>query len=132
MSTYIYLQCLSHDPIIRAEQESGQRLRDLPQLREDILNRKRVVEAYENYIDATDDTFGIDFTNRYRRNTACFLWEHQHCALGIIDEYQRSHPTHIHSFKVRPSDGAFYCFSCSSCGYYRSYFKHLFWPKSIV
>lgn len=35
MSTYIYLFCRDHSPVIRADGKSGQHLCDLPQLRRD-------------------------------------------------------------------------------------------------
>ena len=81
MSTYIYLICRDHSPVIQADDESGQHLSDLPQLREDIANRDVIVQA-------------LDFhpADSYRRNTARFLAAHPCCHLGIVDEYGREHP----------------------------------------
>ena len=82
MSTYIYLICRDHSPVIQADDESGQHLSDLPQLREDIANRDVIVQALDFYP-----------ADRYRRNTARFLAAHPRCHLGIVDEYGREHPT---------------------------------------
>ena len=81
MSTYIYLICRDHSPVIQADDESGQYLSDLPQLREDIANRDVIVQA-------------LDFhpAGSYRRNTARFLAAHPRCHLGIVDECGREHP----------------------------------------
>lgn len=85
MSTYIYLFCRDHSPVIRANGESGQHLTDLPQLRQDIANRDAIVHALQ----------ALDFYphDNYRSNTADFLAAHPRCHLGIIDEYGREHPT---------------------------------------
>ena len=83
MSTYIHLQCLSHNPPLVADGESGQHLYDLPQIREDIANRYLIVQA------AKADIWPVDY---FRRNTANFLAAHPHCRLGIEDEYGNEHP----------------------------------------
>ena len=83
MSTYIHLQCLSRNPPLVADGESGQHLYDLPQLREDIANRYLIVQA------AKADIWPDDY---FRRNTANFLAAHPFCRLGIEDEYGREHP----------------------------------------
>ena len=82
MSTYIYLLCRDHSPVIRADGESGRHLDDLPQLRQDIANRDAIVHALHRYPSGS----------RYRHNTATFLAAHPHCHLGIVDEYGREHP----------------------------------------
>ena len=84
MSTYIYLTCRDHSPVIQADDESGQHLSDLPQLRQDIANRDAIVHAMQEL-----DLYPYD---RYRRNTARFLAAHPHCSLGIVDEYGNEHP----------------------------------------
>lgn len=81
MSTYIYLECESHDPPLRANGESGQHLYDLPQLRDDIVNREAIAAAI-----ALDANFG-----HFRNNTAWFLAQHPRCSLRIVDEYGRQH-----------------------------------------
>ena len=85
MSTYIYLFCRDHSPVIRADGESGQHLYDLPQLRQDIANRDAIVHAMQEL-----DLYPYD--GSYRSNTADFLAAHPHCHLGIVDEYGREHP----------------------------------------
>jgi hypothetical protein len=83
MSTYIYLQCLDHTPPLKASDESGQHLYDLPQIRADIANRERIVAAYK------DDWQPGGY---FRGHTAWFLVQHPTCRLGIIDEYGGTHP----------------------------------------
>lgn len=83
MSTYIYLECIDHDPPLPAEGESGQHLYDLPQLRTDVANREPLVNAASEGM-STDDYF--------RRNTLSFLVRHPKCRLRIVDEYGTEHP----------------------------------------
>lgn len=83
MSTYIYLVCTDHDPPIVAEDESGQHLYDLPQIRQDVADREHIVQATRGGFTADD---------YYRRNTARFLRQHPKCNLEIRDEYDRPHP----------------------------------------
>lgn len=84
MSTYIYLECLDHEPPLKAEGESGQHLYDLPQIRADLANRRAVVAAWED---------GWTTHDHFRRNTACFLTRHPACRIGIRDEYGDEHTT---------------------------------------
>ena len=85
MSTYIYLLCRDHSPVIQADGESGQHLYDLPQLRQDIADRDAIVHALQEL-----DLYPYD--SSYRCNTARFLAAHPRCHLGIVDEYGREHP----------------------------------------
>lgn len=78
MSTYLYLECLDHDPPLRAEEESGQHLYDLPQIRRDVADRGTVLA------DETGETWPRDY---FRRHTARFLAAHPRCHIGIRDEY---------------------------------------------
>ena len=80
MSTYIYLRCESHDPPVVAEGESGQHTYDLPRLREDIANRHIIAAALRIGMEPES---GLHFWS----NTAYFLRDHEHCQLGIVDEY---------------------------------------------
>lgn len=84
MSTYVYLVCFDHEPPITADDESGQHLYDLPQIRADLADRERIVA------NVNDDTWPDDY---FRRHTARFLSAHPHCRIGIRDEYGREHPT---------------------------------------
>ena len=84
MSTYIYLLCRDHSPVIQADGESGQHLSDLPQLRQDIANRDVIVHALQ--------VLDLWYDGSYRGNTARFLAAHPRCRLGIVDEYGREHP----------------------------------------
>lgn len=84
MSTYFYLECLDHDPPLRAEAESGQHLYDLPQIRADVRNRDALILAWE---------VGWQHDHHFRRNTVTFLAAHPKCRIGIRDEYGDEHPT---------------------------------------
>lgn len=78
ISTYIYLECLDHDPPLRAEQESGQHLSDMDMIMNDVKNRDFLVSMYENN--------RLDNGAYFTMNTARFLASHKTCRLGIIDE----------------------------------------------
>ena len=84
MSTYIYLLCRDHSPVIQADGESGQHLSDLPQLRQDIADRDVIVRSLQ--------VLDLYYDGSYRGNTARFLAAHPRCHLGIVDEYGREHP----------------------------------------
>ncbi len=84
MSTYLHLVCHDHTPPLIAEDESGQHLYDLPQIRADIAARAVIVAAVQHDIWPDD---------RFRRHTATFLRDHPHCRIGIRDEYETEHPT---------------------------------------
>ena len=89
MSTWLYLECLDHDPPLRADDESGQHLYDLPQIRADIADRDALVAA----VRATRFGDVEQVTNDYfRRHTLRFLVAHPTCHIGIRDEYGHLHP----------------------------------------
>lgn len=83
MSTYLYLECQQHNPPLRAENESGQHLYDLPNIRQDIRNRDVVAQIWR-------EEYGGGF-GYFRNNTAQFLALHADCPLGIVDEYGNHH-----------------------------------------
>lgn len=83
MSTWLYLECRSHKPFLQADDESGQHLHNLDQIRSDIKHR-------DDLIDVTED--GWEHPDRYRMNTARFLAAHPDCEIGIRDEYGHDHP----------------------------------------
>ena len=84
MSTWLYLVCEDHNPPIRADDESGQHLYDLPQIRADLADRASVIEQWEH------DEFDVD-GDYFRRHTARFLAGHRECAISIRDEYGQAH-----------------------------------------
>lgn len=86
MSTYLYLVCRDHDPVLVADEESGQHLYDLDQIRQDIANPDELIRDY-----LTSFT-GLHF---FRRNTASFLANHPKCRIGIRDEYGMEHSTKL-------------------------------------
>lgn len=83
MSTWLYLECLNHDPPLRSDGEVGQHLYDLPRIREDISNREQFT---------VDDERGVysDYGHHFINNAARFLVKHPKCDIGIVDEYGRS------------------------------------------
>lgn len=84
MSTYLYLECLDHDPPLRADGESGQHLHDLPDIRYDITHRKVMAELWSSY--------AVNPSNHFRANSAKFLADHATCRVGIRDEYGDTYP----------------------------------------
>lgn len=92
MSTYIYLACEAHDEPVRAEDESGQHLYDLPQLRFDWLNRKHWLAYIERFPDAL--TRSWDHLSYFQRNTFGFLRDHAECgeAMHVVTEYGERMP----------------------------------------
>lgn len=84
MSTYLYMQCLDHDPPLVAEGESGQHLYDLPDIRADIANRDALVAAVREH--------DMQPNGYFRSNTLKFLAAHPTCRIGIVDEYDKTHP----------------------------------------
>ena len=90
MSTWLYLECLDHDPPLLAEDESGQHLYDLPQIRADLADREALVRIWS----------GSAVDLGYFRNRTCrFLVAHQKCRIGIRDEYGREHPVVVEEGK---------------------------------
>lgn len=85
MSTYLYLECLDHDPPLRSDGEVGQHLYDLPQIRRDIASRDELVAHFK----ASGEV--PDFGHHFRSNTTRFLLQHPKCRIGIRDEYGNDH-----------------------------------------
>lgn len=85
MSTWIYLVCTDHTPPIQAEDESGQHLSDLDQLRRDLANRDKLVEMKPDEVDCWSDS-------HYTSATWRFLHEHPKCNIEIRDQYDRTYP----------------------------------------
>jgi hypothetical protein len=85
MSTYVYLECLDHDPPLTSNGEVGQHLSDLPQVRKMIAQREAIVAIMR-----TDAP--INYEHHFDSNTAWFLYRHPECNIGIVDEYDRRYP----------------------------------------
>ena len=83
MSTYYYVACTDHDPVLIADDESGQHSYDLPDIRADIADREALVRIWRS---------GVGDLGYFRNNTVRFLAKHPTCALAIIDEYNQHHP----------------------------------------
>lgn len=96
MSTYIYLECLEHDPPTRSADEVGQHLTDLPRIRAEVADREFWTRLMNR-----DDPVSID--GYFTRNAAWFLAQHPKCRLRIMDEYGREHPLTVEpEAKPRP------------------------------
>lgn len=80
MSTTMYLQCLSHDPPLRSQEVEQHK--NLFYIRKYIAMRKELVALLESDIPIGDQG-GVYWAN----NAACFLYEHQKCEIGIVNEY---------------------------------------------
>lgn len=96
MSTYLYLECLSHDPPLRAQDESGQHLYDLPQIRADVANRDELAAEWrvadcDVWTMLPRPASFLDDDQYFRRRTIEFLGQHPHCHIGIRDEYGEEH-----------------------------------------
>ena len=85
MSTWIYLQCLDHDPPLASPDEVGQHLTDLPDVRRVIANRHTLVDMIAQH-DLTPDGY-------FTANAVRFLRHHLTCRIRIVDEYGVEHPT---------------------------------------
>lgn len=81
MSTYLYLECLDHQPPLRSEDEVGQHLYDLPQIRALIAKRAAISELGDD----------VTFSEYFDRAAARFLRQHPKCHLRIVDEYDQEH-----------------------------------------
>jgi hypothetical protein len=86
MSTYVYLECVDHDPPLSSDGEVGQHLYDLPRIRSEIAQRDLYVA------NAKSDFFMGDYGDHFTNNAARFLAAHPRCNIGIRDEYGREHP----------------------------------------
>ena len=94
MSTYLYLECLNHNPPLSSDGEVGQHLYDLAQIRKDVANRSLFLANACADMDA-------DYGHHFRNNTARVLCAHPNCWIGIRDEYGREHPLE----EVTPLEG---------------------------
>ena len=84
MSTWLYLECLDHDPPLCSADEVGQHLSDLPDVRRMIADRDTLVRVAEEH-GATPDGY-------FAAHTIRFLRQHPRCRLRIVDEYGIEHP----------------------------------------
>jgi hypothetical protein len=90
VSNYVRLVCFDHDPPLIADDESGQHLSDLDQIRADIAM------PIDELISAVDTAprvapFEPDPTY-FRRHTMRFRVAHPRCRIGIRDECGVEHP----------------------------------------
>jgi hypothetical protein len=85
MSTYVYLECLDHDPPLRSEDEVGQHLSDLPRIRDELARRDELVAEWSK-------ERALPFVWSWPNNAARFLAGHPRCRISIRDEYGVEHP----------------------------------------
>lgn len=90
MSTYLYLQCLDHNPPLRSDGEVGQHMTDLQYARS--LIKDRIILAYMFSATIWKWPGGENGLDQWKYNAARFFSEHEHCNLGIVDEYGQRHP----------------------------------------
>ena len=84
MSTWMYLECLDHDPPITSADEVGQHLYDLPDIRRMVAERQTIVRFAKEY--------GALPEGYFAQNAMRFLRDHPKCRIRIVDEYDVEHP----------------------------------------
>jgi hypothetical protein len=91
MSTYLYLECLTHDPIISSYWigEVGQHLSDLDSVRANIAQRDQLAAIWSRG--------DVDFQDGWTRTAAVFFSQHPRCSIGIRDELGVSPPLEVNS-----------------------------------
>jgi len=89
MSTYIYLECRDHTPVLKAEDESGQHMYDLPSIKALLVTREQHIRQW-----GLMEAQGICDPEAFERHygyfgarTIRFLRAHPTCRIGIRDEY---------------------------------------------
>ena len=85
MSTYLYLQCLDHDPLLRSDGEVGQHMTDLQYARSLVKDRKNLAYMFDATVWAWPG--GTNVLDQWKYNAARFFSEHKWCSVGIVDEY---------------------------------------------
>ena len=80
MSTWWYLECTSHDPVIQSPDEVEQHTYGLPKIREVIARRATLTAD-------SLEALGNGFNNYFERNAVRFLIQHPKCSLQLVSEY---------------------------------------------
>jgi len=86
MSTWLYLECRTHDPVLTSEGDVGQHLYDLPQIRAMIHGGPIPASRSEEWLPGS---------GYFWRNASRFLDQHPKCEIGIRDEYGNDHPVEV-------------------------------------
>lgn len=84
MSTYMYLECQSHDPPLSSHDEVGQHTYDLPDI-------KKYLASREHFIANAKLNLDIDYGSHWVNTAAHFIAQHPNCKIVIRDEYGRIH-----------------------------------------
>lgn len=87
MSTWLYLECLDHDPPLQSPDEVGQHLYDLPTIRAWLARDRDTLPDPLTLWNPT--TGGADY---FGAHTVAFLTDHPTCRIGIHDEYGQDYP----------------------------------------
>lgn len=94
MSTWLYLECRSHDPVIQDAVEVGQHVvPDLDNVRSWLREREPLLLLVAEMKElGMWDSYQYETPDRYYANTLRFMVQHPKCDIGIRDEYGRDHP----------------------------------------
>lgn len=88
MSTYLYLQCRSHNPPIWSDSHVGSSLSDVPYALRLLENRAPLIAVRDLADD--DVAYGAQFSG-YAGAAAWFLTQHRDCEVVLIDQYGETH-----------------------------------------
>lgn len=85
MSTYLYLQCLEHDPPISSDGEVGQHLYDLDDVKKLYVNRELLIQMQKQDLPITWDS-------NFQSNASRFFCQHPNCTVQVVTEYGDVYP----------------------------------------
>lgn len=89
MSTYWYLECTSHDPVLRSDGEISQHT-------DHWLDVARRLWRERDALRRIEDTIGrytwMDLGDRYANMARRFILDHHACQLRMVSEYGDVHP----------------------------------------
>ena len=90
MSTNVYLECISHTPVIDQE-EISQHLSALPQIIDAFKKRDEMANAIQIFINLFHEVpYPSDYPD-YDMKCARFFQRHPDCDIHVIDEYGKVH-----------------------------------------
>lgn len=87
MSTYWYLECLDHDPILGSDDEVEQHTHGLPNI-DALVARRDEIAAYP---DDVREAFR-DSLSTFERSAYRFINQHPKCRLRYVNEYGNYRP----------------------------------------
>jgi hypothetical protein len=98
MSTNLYLECISHNPVIDST-EISQHLSALKEIVEAIEKRDELASAVQIFINLFHE---FPYMDDYTMKCARFFQQHPECDIRVIDEYGTIH--HTDKRKAEPND----------------------------